>query len=193
MKGETVGLIGRNGAGKSTLLKVMAGIIGADDGNIETCAESISLLSLNLGFEPNLSGRDNAILNGMLLGFSKTQVQEKLLDIIDFSELSGSIDRPIKTYSSGMLARLAFSISLQMSPDIILIDEVLSVGDLSFQNKSLSAMKDKITSEQTVVFVSHDIELVKELCDQVIWLEGGLIKEQGDSDIVIEKYLNYFG
>ena len=123
MKGDTIGLIGRNGAGKSTLLKLMAGIIGADDGKIETCAQSISLLSLNLGFEPNLSGRDNAILNGMLLGFSKTKVQEKLSDIINFSELSDSIDRPIKTYSSGMLARLAFSISLQMSPDIILIDE----------------------------------------------------------------------
>jgi len=189
-RGESLGLIGRNGAGKSTLLKIISRIYHPDKGTITFHGNvSVSLLSLHAGMDPELSGTMNALLSAMFLGFSKQQALDKLEKIIEFAELGDWIHEPIKTYSTGMLARLGFAVSLQLSPDILLIDEVLGVGDQQFRDKSMQAMKDKILStDQTVVFVSHVIPQVRELCTQVAWIEDEGLKMFGDSATVIKAY-----
>lgn len=188
-RGETLGIIGRNGAGKSTLLRIIAGIFRPENGVVVVHKKvSISLLSLQAGFDPELSGTMNAILSAMLLGFSKKQAREKLDRITSFSELEGWINEPVKTYSSGMKARLGFAVVLEMSPDILLIDEVLGVGDEQFQKKSKQAMKEKILSDQTIVFVSHSAGAVQELCTRVAWIEHGRLQMIGDTKAVIQAY-----
>lgn len=187
-KGETLGIIGANGCGKSTLLRVLADIYGVDEGTVNWHCRQVSLLSLALGFDVELSGRDNAIISGMLLGSRKRDVLAKLDEIIEFSELQKYIDKPIKTYSSGMRARLGFSVALKMHSELLLIDEVLGVGDGKFKRKATNAMINKISSEQTVVLVSHSMGQIKKLCNRVLWLDAGKVKMIGAADEVVREY-----
>ena len=188
-KGEILGIIGKNGSGKSTLLRAIAGVYAPNEGTIDLKGNSVSLLSLGVGFKDTLTGRDNIYLSGMLLGFSKEQIQEKEEEIIDFAELGDFIDRPVKTYSSGMYSKLAFSITSNLETDIMLVDEVLSVGDERFQKKSLDKMERLINDkDRTVVIVSHSIETLGELCDRVMWLEEGKIRKIGVSQTVLSEY-----
>ena len=187
--GETLAVIGRNGAGKSTLLRVLGDIIKPDRGLIHNNGCSVSLLSLRVGFIPHLTGRENAILSGMLMGFRRREVEKMMDAIIDFSDLEGFIDEPVRTYSAGMNARLGFSIALQSDPDILLIDEVLGVGDVEFRKKSTAALREKIKSDKTVVLVSHMPETVRQLCDRAVWIDGGVTRAEGGRDEVLEQYL----
>ncbi|MEF2231528.1 MAG: ABC transporter ATP-binding protein [Pseudodesulfovibrio sp.] len=190
-RGETLGVIGRNGAGKSTLLKLVAKILRPSNGTIKFHSRlSISLLSLQLGFSPELKGRDNAIMGAMLLGYTKREAIGRLDSIIEFAELGERIEDPLKTYSSGMRARLGFAVAMIMNPDILLVDEALGVGDEAFRKKSTKVMHEKMLSGQTVIFVSHNIHTVRQLCTRVLWLEDGVVKMQGGTDQVLETYLN---
>lgn len=170
-RGETLGIVGRNGAGKSTLLKVLAGIIRPDHGRVVKADDTgISLLALQAGFDSELSGYDNAVLGGMLLGYSRKEIESKLDEITAFSGLGSFMEQPIKTYSSGMRSRLGFSLALYASPDVLLLDEVLSVGDREFKKKAEAAMIEKIRSDQTIVLVSHSENQIERLCDRKIEL-----------------------
>jgi len=187
-RGETLGIIGRNGVGKSTLLRLLAGIIVPDEGVISRYVKSASLLSLQVGFLAHLTGKENAVLSGMLLGMRYREVEEKLNQIIEFSGLEDFINEPVGSYSSGMRARLGFAVAFHSEPEILLIDEVLGVGDSEFKQKSTLAMKDRILSDQTVVIVSHNLNTIRELCDHVVWLEHGSTKMDGDAESVIKAY-----
>jgi lipopolysaccharide transport system ATP-binding protein len=187
--GETLGLIGRNGAGKSTLLRLLAGIIDAEQGEIISDDSQASLLSLQIGFIPHLTGRTNAILSGMLLGLQRNEVESMMAQIIQFSELENFIDQPIRTYSSGMKARLGFSVAFKADPDILLVDEVLGVGDEEFRKKSATAIQEKIRSNKTVVLVSHAPQVIRQLCDRVVWIEKGVVKMEDEAGIVMDAYL----
>jgi lipopolysaccharide transport system ATP-binding protein len=187
-QGETLGIVGRNGAGKSTLLRVLAGIIAPDKGTLINQGYRASLLSLQLGFIPHLSGRQNAILSGMLLGVSRRVIEARMDEIINFAELEKFIDQPVITYSAGMKARLGFSIAFQVDPDILLIDEVLGVGDGAFQAKSSQAMREKIRSNKTVVLVSHNLKTLRDLCDRAVWIEEGVSRAEGDVTTVLHTY-----
>ncbi|MDT8894597.1 ABC transporter ATP-binding protein [Halomonas sp. I1] len=167
-RGETLGVLGRNGAGKSTLLRVIAGIIQPDSGEVINHGVTISLLALQAGFDAELPGTDNAILSGMLMGYTRRQVEKRLNDIAEFSELGSFMNEPVKTYSSGMRARLGFSVAMYMTPDVLLLDEVLSVGDKHFKKKAEAEMMKKLHSEQTVVLVSHSDAQVNRLCERVL-------------------------
>ena len=188
-KGEIMGIVGKNGSGKSTLLRAIAGIFSADSGSIELESDSVSLLSIGVGFQKNLSGRENIILSGMLLGFSEQEVRDKMDEIIEFANLGKFIDMPVKTYSSGMYSKLAFSITAVLETDIMLIDEVLSVGDAKFKKKSYKKMQELIMDEnRTVVIVSHSTETLEKLCTSLLWLHEGEIKMQGDTKTVLDAY-----
>ena len=188
-KGQILGICGKNGSGKSTMLRAISGIFSADSGSINLHGNSISLLSIGVGFQKQLTGYENIFLSGMLLGYSKEQIEEKVNDIIEFSELGDFVDRPVRSYSSGMYSKLAFSITAILETDIMLIDEVLSVGDIHFKEKSYNKMKELISNDdRTVVIVSHNSNTIKELCDKVIWLHDGLIKDQGDPKVIMDKY-----
>ena len=188
-KGEILGIVGKNGSGKSTLLRAIAGIFSADSGSIELESDSVSLLSIGVGFQKQLSGRENIILSGMLLGFSEQQVRDKMDEIIEFAGLGKFIDMPVKTYSSGMYSKLAFSITAVLETDIMLIDEVLSVGDAKFKKKSYKKMKELIMDEnRTVVIVSHSTETLEKLCTSLLWLHEGEVRMQGDTKTVLEAY-----
>ena len=184
-KGEIIGLLGLNGAGKSTLLKVISGIIKPTTGEVKLNGKMAPLIELGAGFDPELTGRENIFLNGSLLGFSKKELKDKIEDIIEFSELREFIDVPLKNYSSGMYARLGFSIATIYDPEILIIDEVLSVGDFHFQEKSLNKIMEMIEKGTTVLFVSHDIEQVKKLCEKVILLEKVKIIVIGESKKIL--------
>lgn len=188
-KGQILGICGKNGSGKSTLLRAISGIFSPDSGSINLHGNSISLLSIGVGFQKQLTGYENIFLSGMLLGYSKEQIEEKINDIIEFSELGDFIYRPVRSYSSGMHSKLAFSITAILETDIMLIDEVLSVGDIHFKEKSYNKMKELISNDdRTVVIVSHNSNTIKELCNKVIWLHEGLIKDQGDPKVIMDKY-----
>ena len=186
--GETLGVIGSNGSGKSTLLKILARIYRPDTGSIEFNAKKISLLSLALGFDARLSGRDNAILSSMLLGASLQEAKEKVEGIIEFSELGEFAGHPVRTYSAGMRSRLGFSVALNMEADVLLIDEALAVGDVKFKAKSEKAIVKRLTSSQTVVLVSHSAAQINRLCDRAVWIEKGEILLQGDTEFVTRQY-----
>lgn len=171
-RGETLGILGRNGAGKSTLLRVVAGIIQPDSGKITNHGVTVSLLALQAGFDAELPGTDNAILSGMLMGYTRKQVEARLDDIAEFSELGDFMYEPVKTYSSGMKARLGFSVAMYMTPDVLLLDEVLSVGDKQFKKKAETEMMKKLHSDQTVLLVSHSERQIKRLCGRSILLEA---------------------
>ena len=188
-KGEIMGIVGKNGSGKSTLLRAIAGIFSADSGSIELESDSVSLLSIGVGFQKKLSGRENIILSGMLLGFSEQEVLDKMDEIIEFANLGKFIDMPVKTYSSGMYSKLSFSITAVLETDIMLIDEVLSVGDAKFKKKSYKKMQELIMDEnRTVVIVSHSTETLEKLCTSLLWLHEGEIKMQGDTKTVLDAY-----
>ena len=191
-QGKIVGIIGKNGSGKSTILRAIAGIFSADSGKIDLHGNTVSLLSIGVGFQPKLTGYENIFLSGMLLGFTEEQVKERIDEIIEFSELKKFIHKPVRTYSSGMYSKLAFSITAILETPILLIDEVFSVGDIKFKEKSYNKMKELISHEdRTVVIVSHSMNALKELCDEVIWLNDGVIMEQGKPEDVIPKYEEY--
>ncbi|MDC7287678.1 ATP-binding cassette domain-containing protein [Blautia schinkii] len=191
-EGEILGIIGKNGSGKSTTLNALAGIFSPDSGVIDLKGHSISLLSIGVGFQREMSGRENIVLSGMLLGFSEAQVREKEQEIIDFAGLGKFIDMPVRTYSSGMYSKLAFSITAILETDIMLIDEVLSVGDQKFKKKSYNKMKSLISNkDRTVVIVSHSLSTLEELCDTVMWMHDGEIKKIGDPKEVLDEYVEF--
>lgn len=187
-QGEVLGLIGRNGAGKSTLLKVISGILKPTQGTVSRKGNLVPMLELGSGFDFELTGRENIFLNGAVLGFSEDFLKSKLDEIIAFSELGQFIDVPIRTYSSGMLARLAFSIATMVDPEILIVDEILSVGDEAFQAKSRARMMELMGGGTTVLFVSHSMEQIREMCDRVVWLEHGEIKQIGPTQEVCSQY-----
>ena len=183
-----MGVIGGNGAGKSTLLRLLSGILDPDEGKVFRKVRNASLLTLGLGFLPNLNGRDNAVLSGIMLGKTREEMTNLLPDIIDFAEIGDAINDPVRTYSSGMRARLSFATALKADPEMILVDELLGVGDLQFRKKSTQAMKEQISSEKTVVVVSHNEELIEGVCDRLVWIHGGTIRAQGSVEEVLKQY-----
>lgn len=191
-KGEILGIVGKNGSGKSTMLKAIAGIFSPDEGSIDLHGNSVSLLSIGVGFQKKLTGRENILLSGLLLGFSEEQVRAKMDEIINFVGLGKFIDMPVKTYSSGMYSKLAFSITAILETDIMLIDEVLSVGDQKFKKKSYEKMKSLISNkDRTVIIVSHSLDTLEELCDTVMWMHDGQIRRIGEPKPVLEEYVDF--
>lgn len=187
-KGESVALIGRNGAGKSTSLGLVAGVLKPSSGKVKVTGRVASMLELGGGFHPELTGRENIKLNAVLLGLRLKEVNDRINKIIDFSELGEFIDEPIRVYSSGMLAKLGFSVISQVDPDILIIDEVLAVGDIAFQRKCMETIKEFKMKGVTILFVSHNMDDIKKICDRVIWIENHRLKEIGKADFVIDAY-----
>lgn len=188
-KGETVALIGVNGSGKSTLLKLMTKIIFPNKGTIETHGKLTSLLELGAGFHPDFSGRENIYFNSSIFGLTKKEIDSRLDQIIEFSELGELIDNPVRTYSSGQYMRLAFSVAINVDAEILLIDEILSVGDQHFQEKCFNKMRELKKEGKTMVFVTHSMESVRNLCDRAIWLYNGKVRMDGNTDEVVNEYL----
>lgn len=188
-KGETVALIGVNGSGKSTLLKLMTQIIFPNKGTIETHGKLTSLLELGAGFHPDFSGRENIYFNSSIFGLTKKEIDSRLEQIIEFSELGELIDNPVRTYSSGQYMRLAFSVAINVDAEILLIDEILSVGDQHFQEKCFNKMRELKKEGKTMVFVTHSMESVRNLCDRAIWLYDGKIRMDGNTNEVVNEYL----
>ncbi len=189
-KGKTLGLIGKNGAGKSTTLKLISGILKPTSGNIIVRGNVVPMLELGAGFDLELTGRENIYLNGAILGYSKDYLQSKFDEIVEFAEIGEFIDMPIRNYSSGMMARLAFSIASVVQPEILIVDEILSVGDAAFQEKSRARMMELMGGGTTVLFVSHNLDQIREMCSRVVWLEHGRLKMIGPSAQVCDAYVS---
>lgn len=188
-KGEILGIVGKNGSGKSTLLRAVAGIFSPNSGEVDLHGHSVALLSIGVGFQKELTGRENILLSGLLLGFSEEQIRGRMPEIVEFSELGQFIDAPVRSYSSGMYSRLAFSITAILETDIMLIDEVLSVGDATFKKKSYRKMKELISdADRTVILVSHDPKTVADLCNRVLWLHEGQTVMEGNTKEVMKAY-----
>lgn len=192
-KGESVGLIGHNGCGKSTLLKLMTKILYPDEGTIEVNGRVSSLLELGAGFHPDLSGRENIYNNASIFGLTKKEIDDRLKDIVDFSELGTFIDNPVRTYSSGMYMRLAFSVAINVNADILLIDEILAVGDANFQAKCFNKLKEIRSKGTTIVIVSHSLEQIEQFCDRSVWIHEGKVMAQGQPDVIDMQYLDFMG
>ena len=191
-EGEILGITGKNGSGKSTMLRALANIFSADEGEIDLHGHTISLLAIGVGFKQDLTGRENIMLSGLLLGFTEEEVKERMPEIIEFAGLGNFIDMPVRTYSSGMYSKLAFSITAVLETEIMLIDEVLSVCDEKFKKKSYHKMKELISARnRTVVIVSHNLGTLEELCDRVMWMHEGKIMEMGDPHEVLEHYREF--
>ena len=188
-KGEVVGLIGSNGAGKSTLLNVVSGVMKPTEGRVTENGVISPMIELGAGFDANLTARENIYLNGSILGYSKQFINEKFDEIVEFSELKEFLDVPVKNFSSGMTAKLAFSIATIVNPEILIVDEILSVGDIKFQEKSKNKMMEMIRGGTTVLFVSHSIQQIKDLCTKVIWLDHGKIIEIGKPNEICDKFV----
>ncbi|MGC1307365.1 MAG: ABC transporter ATP-binding protein [Phormidesmis sp.] len=189
--GEMVGIIGKNGAGKSTLLKLLGKVGAPDEGHISMCGRIGALLDLGAGFNSNLTGRENVLINGVVAGLLSKEVEQRLDKIVDFAEVRRFIDNPVRTYSSGMTMRLAFSVAVHTQPDILLVDEHLAVGDRDFQDKCLAHITQMKERGCAIVLVSHNTDQIKTLCDRVIWLDHGTIRVSGSADTVVEQYLNH--
>lgn len=192
-KGEVVGIVGKNGAGKSTLLKIIAGVLKPSSGHVDVYGNVVPMLELGSGFDSELSGRENIFLNGAILGYSKEFLESKFEEILEFSELGHFIDMPIRNYSSGMMMRLAFSVATMVRPEILIVDEILAVGDAGFQSKSKARMLELMGGGTTVLFVSHSIDQIEEMCDRVIWLENHKIKMEDVAAVVCNEYRKYWG
>ena len=192
-KGETVALIGTNGSGKSTLLKLMTKIIYPTKGNITTYGKLTSLLELGAGFHPDFTGRENIYFNASIFGLTKSEIDNRLNDIIEFSELGDFIDSPVRTYSSGMYMRLAFSVAINVDAEILLIDEILAVGDQHFQDKCFAKLEELKNSDKTIVIVTHSLGNIDKLCNRAIWLKDGHIEMDGNVKDVVKKYLEVCG
>lgn len=189
-KGEVIGIIGKNGSGKSTLLKIISGIMKPTEGTVAARGTVVPMLELGSGFDIDMSGRENIFLNGAILGYTEEFLRERYDEIVAFSELESFIDVPIRNYSSGMMARLAFSVAAVVDPDILIVDEILSVGDEEFQEKSRHRMMELMGGGTTVLFVSHNLDQIREMCSRVIWLDCGEIRDMGETDRVCEAYRN---
>lgn len=189
-KGEVIGFIGSNGAGKSTLLKVVAGVMKPTKGNVKIYGNVCPMIELGAGFDMDLTARENIYLNGAVMGYTKELLDSKFNDIVNFAELRDFLDVPVKNFSSGMVARLAFSIATIVEPEILIVDEILSVGDLSFQAKSENKMLSMITGGTTVLFVSHSVEQIKKMCDTIIWIEHGVVQKIGRKE-VCDEYIKF--
>ncbi len=189
-KGEVVGFIGSNGAGKSTMLKVIAGVMKPTKGNVEVYGNICPMIELGAGFDMELTARENIYLNGAVLGYSKAFIEEKFDEIVEFAELKDFLDVPVRNFSSGMTARLAFSIATVVDPEILIVDEILSVGDLAFQKKSEAKMKSLISGGTTVLFVSHSLSQIEKMCDKVVWLEHGQVQKIGSTQKICKEYYN---
>lgn len=187
-RGEAFGVIGRNGAGKSTLLRCVAGTLRPNGGKAVVHGKTSTLLQLGVGFIPELTGRRNIYLGGLAAGMRKSEIDERLEEIIEWAELEDAIDRPMKTYSSGMFSRLAFSVAMNLDPDVLLLDEILAVGDASFHGKSMEKMRQLLDQAGTILFVSHSLSSVEEFCDRAIWLDKGKVAAQGEAGAVVEAY-----
>ena len=187
-KGDVVGLIGSNGAGKSTLLKVVSGVMKPTSGKVEVDGVISPMIELGAGFDQNLTARENIYLNGAILGYSKKFLDSKFDEIVEFSELKDFLDVPVKNFSSGMTAKLAFSIATIVNPEILIVDEILSVGDIKFQEKSKKKMMEMIKGGTTVLYVSHSLQSIKELCTKVVWLEHGKVVKMGDTKEICDEY-----
>jgi ABC-2 type transport system ATP-binding protein len=190
-KGEALGLVGKNGCGKSTLLKLLTKIMYPDSGSIEIKGRVSSLIELGAGFHPDMSGRENIYINASIFGLTKKEIDERIQDIIDFSELEEFIDNPVRTYSSGMYMRLAFSVAINVNADILLIDEILAVGDANFQAKCFDKLRELKASGITIIIVTHDTNTVERFCNKAIWINNGIIRESGTSAKVVDAYLNF--
>ena len=186
--GEVLGIIGRNGAGKSTILKVISGILKPTEGSVSVRGNIVPMLELGSGFDFDLTGRENIYLNGSILGYSSHFLDEKYDEIVSFSELGEFIEMPIRNYSSGMMMRLAFSIATVVNPEILIVDEILAVGDEAFQRKSRQRMLELMGGGTTVLFVSHSLDQIREMCDRVLWLDHGQIKMLGETKEVCDAY-----
>lgn len=193
MKGEMVGIIGRNGSGKSTILKIAAGVYSPTEGDVRTSGSIAPLIELGAGFHHELTGRENILLNGLLLGLTKRQIREREANIIDFAELGDFIDSPVKQYSSGMYMRLAFSVAIEVDPDILIIDEILGVGDAGFREKCFQRILDFKADGKTVLFVSHEAGTVRKYCDRALLMHNGRLLEQGRPDAVLARYEEILG
>lgn len=191
-KGKILGIVGSNGSGKSTLLRAIAGIFSPDEGKIDLCGGTVSLQAIGVGFKRKLTGYENIILSGLLLGFTKDEINAKVQEVIDFADIGEFMYKPVETYSSGMESKLAFSITAILETDIILIDEILSVGDSAFRVKSYNKMKELISEEnRTVIIVSHNTENLTSICDEVLWIEKGEMRDYGKPKEIIDEYLKY--
>ena len=189
-RGEVIGFIGSNGAGKSTLLKVVAGVMKPTKGKVDAYGNICPMIELGAGFDPQLTARENIYLNGAIMGYSEEFINSKFDQIVDFSELHDFLDVPVQNFSSGMIARLAFSVATVVDPEILIVDEILSVGDLAFQTKSEQKMLSMIGGGTTVLFVSHSIEQIRKMCDTVVWLEHGVVQKIGGKE-VCDEYINF--
>ena len=187
-KGQVVGFVGSNGAGKSTLLKVVAGVMKPTKGKVLVGGNICPMIELGAGFDLDLNARENIYLNGAVMGYSKDFIDSKYQEIVDFSELHDFLEVPVRNFSSGMIARLAFSVATIVEPEILIVDEILSVGDLNFQKKSENKMRSLISGGTTVLYVSHSIESIKSLCDKVVWLEHGIVTQVGTAEKVCAAY-----
>ena len=187
-KGDILGLVGFNGAGKSTLLKILAGVLQPTTGIVKVKGKIAPLIEVGAGFDPELTARENVYLNGAILGYSRKFLESKFDEIIDFAELKDFVDVPVKNFSSGMYARLGFAIATMVKPEILIVDEVLSVGDFRFQEKCEKRIQTMIRDGVTIILVSHDINLIRRLCNKAIWLEHGIIKDAGDSEDICKQY-----
>ena len=189
-RGEVLGLIGFNGGGKSTMLKMIAGVLKPTTGSVEVRGTMSPMIELGAGFDPDLTARENIYLNGSILGYSKDFMDSVFDEVVDFSELHDFLDTPVKNYSSGMQARLGFAVATVVRPEILIVDEVLAVGDYKFQKKCENRIKELMADNATVILVSHNSEQIEEMCTRVIWLDHGLIREQGETAVVCEHYKN---
>lgn len=182
-KGEVIGFIGSNGAGKSTLLKIVAGVMKPTKGKVEAYGNICPMIELGAGFDMDLTARENIYLNGAVMGYSKEFIDTKFDEIVEFSELKDFLEVPVKNFSSGMTARLAFSVATIVDPEILIVDEILSVGDIAFQSKSMNKMLSMINGGTTVLFVSHSIEQIEKMCDKVVWIEHGVVQKIGGKEV----------